>query len=202
MLSQIVLSKASSRHLASPHCDSSTIMASPTSQYDVVLTLHLHSLTSIAEYRHLIAEAASSTHSKLLILLPTTQLWTSLLQNRAETFEQVQSFLSQVYVLAQSKFKEEDASVDVVVEALRGTSSSGDAASLQHLMQHAKRLEYQEEARENGGNETERITAGEERMGTVALGGTFDHLHSGHKILLTMACWLAERRTIVGVTGK
>ena len=175
-------------------------MASPTS-YDVVLTLRLHSLTFIAEYRHLIAEAASCTRSKLLILLPTTQLWTSLLQNRAESFEQVQSFLSQVYVLAQSKFKEEDASVDVVVEALRGTSS-GDAASMQHLMKDAKRLEYQEEARENGDNETERITAGEERMGTVALGGTFDHLHSGHKILLTMACWLAQRRTIVGITGR
>lgn len=36
---------------------------------------------------------------------------------------------------------------------------------------------------------------------TVALGGTFDHLHAGHKILLTMAAWLSTKRVIVGITG-
>lgn len=36
--------------------------------------------------------------------------------------------------------------------------------------------------------------------GTTAMGGTFDHLHSGHKILLTMAAWISERRVIVGMT--
>ena len=34
----------------------------------------------------------------------------------------------------------------------------------------------------------------------VALGGTFDHLHVGHKILLTMAALIADREIIVGVT--
>lgn len=34
----------------------------------------------------------------------------------------------------------------------------------------------------------------------VALGGTFDHLHAGHKILLTMAAWLAQKRLLVGIT--
>lgn len=34
----------------------------------------------------------------------------------------------------------------------------------------------------------------------VALGGTFDHLHVGHKILLSMAALLATERIIVGVT--
>ncbi|EFP89882.1 uncharacterized protein PGTG_15838 [Puccinia graminis f. sp. tritici CRL 75-36-700-3] len=37
---------------------------------------------------------------------------------------------------------------------------------------------------------------------TLALGGTFDHLHSGHKILLTMAAWLTTHRLIVGITGQ
>ncbi|RUP50321.1 hypothetical protein BC936DRAFT_139643 [Jimgerdemannia flammicorona] len=35
----------------------------------------------------------------------------------------------------------------------------------------------------------------------VAVGGTFDHLHSGHKILLTMTAWLARERVVCGVTG-
>jgi len=34
----------------------------------------------------------------------------------------------------------------------------------------------------------------------AALGGTFDHLHSGHKILLSMAAWIASEKVIVGVT--
>jgi hypothetical protein len=35
----------------------------------------------------------------------------------------------------------------------------------------------------------------------VALGGTFDHLHAGHKILLSMAAWIASTKVIIGVTG-
>ncbi|KAN0123903.1 Nucleotidylyl transferase [Russula decolorans] len=34
----------------------------------------------------------------------------------------------------------------------------------------------------------------------VALGGTFDHLHAGHKILLSMAAWIADEKVIIGVT--
>ncbi|KAI0082835.1 Nucleotidylyl transferase [Panus rudis PR-1116 ss-1] len=33
-----------------------------------------------------------------------------------------------------------------------------------------------------------------------ALGGTFDHLHAGHKILLSMAAWITSEKLIVGVT--
>ena len=39
------------------------------------------------------------------------------------------------------------------------------------------------------------------RYQVAAMGGTFDHLHAGHKILLSMAAWVAEEKLIVGVTG-
>ncbi|CEH17802.1 RNA polymerase II elongator complex, subunit ELP2, WD repeat superfamily [Ceraceosorus bombacis] len=35
----------------------------------------------------------------------------------------------------------------------------------------------------------------------VAMGGTFDHLHVGHKILLSIAALLSRDRLIVGITG-
>ncbi|EDK39457.2 hypothetical protein PGUG_03555 [Meyerozyma guilliermondii ATCC 6260] len=35
-----------------------------------------------------------------------------------------------------------------------------------------------------------------------ALGGTFDHIHDGHKILLSVAAFLAKRKLIIGITGQ
>ena len=35
----------------------------------------------------------------------------------------------------------------------------------------------------------------------MCLGGTFDHLHAGHRLLLTMAALVASRRVVCGVTG-
>lgn len=50
------------------------------------------------------------------------------------------------------------------------------------------------------------IPTGKERDGdkfaVTALGGTFDHLHDGHKILLSVAAFLTSRRLIVGVTDQ
>ncbi len=43
---------------------------------------------------------------------------------------------------------------------------------------------------------------GEDSFPVVALGGTFDHLHAGHKILLSMSAWIASRKVIVGTTGN
>lgn len=36
----------------------------------------------------------------------------------------------------------------------------------------------------------------------TALGGTFDHIHDGHKILLTVAAFLTSTRLIIGVTDE
>ncbi len=35
----------------------------------------------------------------------------------------------------------------------------------------------------------------------VCLGGTFDHMHLGHKLLLTQALLCTQDRMLVGVTG-
>lgn len=40
------------------------------------------------------------------------------------------------------------------------------------------------------------------RYKVSALGGTFDHIHDGHKILLTVAAFLTSDRLIVGVTDE
>ncbi|XJO77735.1 hypothetical protein BDV3_002276 [Batrachochytrium dendrobatidis] len=37
-------------------------------------------------------------------------------------------------------------------------------------------------------------------FGHVAVGGTFDYLHAGHRILLTCSAWLTSTRLICGVT--
>lgn len=37
---------------------------------------------------------------------------------------------------------------------------------------------------------------------SVALGGTFDHLHSGHKLMLSLALLLSQKRTTCGITGS
>jgi bifunctional ADP-heptose synthase (sugar kinase/adenylyltransferase) len=37
---------------------------------------------------------------------------------------------------------------------------------------------------------------------SVILGGTFDHLHAGHKLLLSIAALLSKIRVTVGVAGR
>ncbi len=37
---------------------------------------------------------------------------------------------------------------------------------------------------------------------SVALGGTFDHLHSGHKLMLSLAALISSNRVICGVTAE
>lgn len=42
---------------------------------------------------------------------------------------------------------------------------------------------------------------GYKQVDTSAVGGTFDHIHDGHKILLLMTAFAARKKVIVGVTG-
>nr|CAB3232481.1 bifunctional coenzyme A synthase [Phallusia mammillata] len=38
------------------------------------------------------------------------------------------------------------------------------------------------------------------RKGSIVLGGTFDHVHTGHKLLLSEATLLADKRILIGIT--
>ncbi len=40
------------------------------------------------------------------------------------------------------------------------------------------------------------------KYNATCLGGTFDHLHLGHKLLLTCALLLSKKRMLIGVTGQ
>ena len=42
----------------------------------------------------------------------------------------------------------------------------------------------------------------EESFDSVALGGTFDHLHSGHKLMLSLAALLTRDRILCGITAS
>ena len=57
---------------------------------------------------------------------------------------------------------------------------------------------------DSGGNQAKRPRIGETECRAyeeVVLGGTFDRLHAGHKLLLSAAALCATRRVLVGVTG-
>jgi phosphopantetheine adenylyltransferase len=47
---------------------------------------------------------------------------------------------------------------------------------------------------------TAKTTSKRKTYENVCLGGTFDRLHPGHKILLTKACLVSTKRVVVGVT--
>jgi cytidyltransferase-like protein len=40
-----------------------------------------------------------------------------------------------------------------------------------------------------------------QKFNAVCLGGTFDHMHSGHNYLLTQAALLTKKRMLIGVTS-
>lgn len=188
--------------------------------YDTVLILHLYSPSSFTSpniYRDQLLSIAASTKSRLLIYLPTTPLWQRLYGSRTghAVFDRVQTLLADLYVLAGSKLDLLDGKgVDVLWQVLRDgdpSSSPGTGMSepfdLESIKARASTVSEvsDRDSGERGSNEAAISSAngGEEGSGslpTVALGGTFDHLHPGHQILLTMACWLASRRVIVGIT--
>ena len=192
-------------------------MAPVEQRYDTILEIRLHRQSSFHasgprdNLREHVISAASNTEKRLLVRLSRTDAWTQLYAQSSRSFDVVQTLLSEIYVLAQSKLGE-DARVDVVIDVLRG-ESDGLAATNARKLFYSDREEAELSQAPGASSEAGASASSFEQdgrdvgqspayLGTVALGGTFDHLHPGHQILLTMACWLAKRRTIVGITGE
>lgn len=84
-------------------------------------------------------------------------------------------------------------SVDVVLVEMRGLAvCAGNGVEVVRRMVGDGREGVEEEVQEEEGGKEYAVTA---------LGGTFDHLHAGHKILLTMAALITTRRLIAGISG-
>ena len=173
--------------------------------YDALVVLHLTSADQLSsdntEIRSVVQEAARHARRKLLISLPRSQLWSDLSADRAGNFDAVQAFLGRLYVFV-SVALQEGVGADVVIDELRGESLLGEeAGEVDQLRTRFAIVRVYGTTQKAGPTDVSSSnSASRHAMGTVALGGTFDHLHAGHKILLTMACWLASRRVIVGIT--
>ncbi|GAA5964777.1 hypothetical protein JCM8115_005731 [Rhodotorula mucilaginosa] len=143
-------------------------------------------------------------------------------------FLRLERALARVYSIATDSFAQRDlvlAQVDVVLEQLRRQPVCIPSSSATTTVIRWQATDEVESANQNGtGNgskgkdkETTPVPADHTPSGAdhhydhhdphmktlypvVALGGTFDHLHSGHKILLTMAASITSRKLIVGVT--
>ena len=141
-------------------------------------------------------------------------------------FLRLERALAHVYGIATDSFAQRDlvlAQVDVVLEQLRRqpVCIPSSSATMTVIHWQAKDDSVDTPVNENGehkGKGKETNPANHTHSGAdhhhhhhdphmkslypvVALGGTFDHLHSGHKILLTMAASITSRELIVGVTG-
>ncbi|GAA6013668.1 hypothetical protein JCM10207_004810 [Rhodosporidiobolus poonsookiae] len=112
----------------------------------------------------------------------------------------LEAAIAQVYSAASTAFLKTGritAQVDVVLDSMRGLPfcppNSAEVVRWQHEGENAEASGESEVDGVNG-------EAGKGIYDVAALGGTFDHLHAGHKILLTMACAITSRKLIVGIS--
>lgn len=125
--------------------------------------------------------------------LTPTSLWNTL-----------QSLLASTYGAATKVFIEENRpldNIDIVINKMRllsicFPSSQGDTITFDVSPEE----DQMERIRTVGEGGCKGEVQGEYEV--TAMGGTFDHLHAGHKILLTMAAFITSRRLIVGVSGE
>ncbi|KAF5389938.1 hypothetical protein D9757_003656 [Collybiopsis confluens] len=195
-------------------------MGSTETKSTVLLLASLPSLARPDFLAHTITIAAREAQQCLRIVL-FSRLFDAGAISHAGNFSTVQGLLTYVYVQA-AQVAQDMAKmllqIDVFLKGINETDAlpdeigngcrivfrvSGDfiAAALPQSI-----LELDHRYVDPGSIETltppETEFTEESMFPVVALGGTFDHLHPGHKILLSMAAWIASHKVIVGVTDS
>ncbi|GAA5952087.1 hypothetical protein JCM3765_005188 [Sporobolomyces pararoseus] len=202
---------------------------SPEPAYDTYLSLHFPSLeTFLSTTCHLsfISRISQSTSSLLItIVLPpeapspwsSTALSTSTASSSSSSSSKASSppplsptsiwlpleqSLASIYSSATREFIRQDrvlAKVDVVIEQLRGIPICIPSSS--------KTIKWEYEPSSSTSTSTTLKTLSlslkeseKDSFKVVALGGTFDHLHYGHKLLLTLASSITTEKLIVGIS--
>lgn len=179
---------------------------------EVVLTFSSPSLLSSHSALEAISTAAKSAPSSLLVVLkfdfpflPTASASSSSSSSSSTApppfpWTALQRLLAQCYAAATSVFIAQDrplTPVDVVLSAVRELAiCPPDGAKVERVRIDDAGKAPLARADDDKGDEGRKS-----EYDVVALGGTFDHLHAGHKALLTMGAVLARERLIVGVTG-
>lgn len=135
--------------------------------------------------------------SRLPLSIPGVEIF---VKNRINSAELLEKILVKVYTQTRAAAKKrgfpDGFSIDVLVNAEQPTRwtqvyvPDGESGAGEKVACEVHALGLSEEAGQ----------ISEKHFPVAALGGTFDHLHDGHKILLTVAAYVAHH-VIVGVTG-
>ncbi|KAJ7109520.1 hypothetical protein C8R44DRAFT_884547 [Mycena epipterygia] len=162
-----------------------------------------------------IAHAAQRTRERLLIVLLSEHFDGSHPISHTASWNSVQQLLTFVYVQATKVAQDMDRllmQIDVLLQGPRDTLPEprappdivfrveGDPALLPPSLASAPQETLPRGAGQSLAAPAATNPDAPSLFPVVALGGTFDHLHAGHKILLSMAAWIASEKLIVGVT--
>ncbi|KAI5124568.1 hypothetical protein M0805_003088 [Coniferiporia weirii] len=187
-----------------------------------IFTLRIDSLHDPREFLSAIATATERTTDRLLVIIFCEHFNADANLGHAGSWKEVQTLLTCIYVEATRVSQKADRilfDVDVLLRGLDAEVSIRDngwdhlfrlegddtnyplpswTSSLSATALNVQTTRNLETARSK--EEVEALDSLPSTFPVVALGGTFDHLHSGHKILLSMAAWISHEKVIVGVT--
>lgn len=93
------------------------------------------------------------------------------------TIDEAERALAEVFTLAPSRISELDLTVFLTAE---------------------RRSQWQHTFGHEADSDPSRL----KQFDCVAVGGTWDHMHPGHRLMLTMAAIIAKTKVIIGVTGQ
>ncbi|KAG9318548.1 hypothetical protein JVU11DRAFT_639 [Chiua virens] len=159
-----------------------------------------------------IAQATSATSDLLLIVLLSDTFAPTSPITRTDSWVHVQTLIAHIYVqaskaahrqnnlllnisvLLNNVFPDIPSDVDIVYRVDDSVSLPDSLSAIPHAL-------LSSHPRTSSTSAQVIPSARPPSYPVVALGGTFDHLHAGHKILLSMAAWIATRKVVVGVTA-